>query len=124
MRFRGVKIATAAAATAVVIGSVAGASAPAATNSEPPALLSQTGLYTPGTARAVDPQNLTFSPQYPLWTDGAHKRRWIRLPAGSFIDASQPDAWRFPVGTRLWKEFSFDGKPVETRMIERLPDEA
>jgi mono/diheme cytochrome c family protein len=69
----------------------------------------------------VDARNRPFSPQYPLWTDGATKRRWIRLPEGSTIDASDPDAWDFPVGTRLWKEFSF-GRPVETRMIERLED--
>ena len=90
----------------------------------PPALLSDTGLYADVARREVDPQNLAFSPQYPLWTDGAAKRRWIRLPAGAAIDASDPDAWVFPVGTRFWKEFSFAGRPVETRMIERLPDGA
>jgi hypothetical protein len=68
-----------------------------------------------------DPRNLSFSPQYPLWSDGARKRRWIYLPPGAAIDASRPDAWEFPVGTRLWKEFSLGG-PVETRFIERLPD--
>jgi len=68
-----------------------------------------------------DPRNLPFSPQYPLWSDGAHKRRWIYLPPGTAIDASRPDAWEFPVGTRLWKEFAA-GSPVETRFIERLPD--
>ena len=26
---------------------------------------------------------LAFSPQYPLWSDGAPKRRWIRLPPGT-----------------------------------------
>lgn len=65
---------------------------------------------------------LSFSPQYPLWSDGADKRRWFRLPRGQRIDASQPDAWRFPPGTQLWKEFAYDGRPVETRYIERLPD--
>lgn len=65
---------------------------------------------------------LPFAPQYPLWTDGAEKRRWLHLPAGRFIDASRPDAWQFPPGTRLWKEFGFAGRPVETRFIERLPD--
>ncbi len=65
---------------------------------------------------------LPFSPQYPLWTDGADKRRWLHLPEGRFIDASRPDAWEFPPGTRLWKEFGFAGRPVETRYIERLPD--
>lgn len=65
---------------------------------------------------------LPFAPQYPLWTDGAEKRRWLHLPAGRFIDASRPDAWQFPPGTKLWKEFGFAGRPVETRYIERLPD--
>jgi mono/diheme cytochrome c family protein len=85
-----------------------------------PASLHDTGLYEPGTT-TVRAGNLAFAPQYPLWTDGAAKRRWIRLPAGGAIDASRPDAWEFPRGTRLWKEFAF-GRPIETRYIERLAD--
>jgi hypothetical protein len=50
------------------------------------------------------------------------KRRWLQIPAGTFIDASRPDAWVFPPGTRLWKEFSHGGRPVETRYIERTAD--
>jgi mono/diheme cytochrome c family protein len=69
----------------------------------------------------VRAENLPFSPQYPLWSDGAIKRRWLYLPAGATIDASNPDAWVFPPGTRLWKEFAH-GRPVETRFIERLRD--
>jgi hypothetical protein len=64
---------------------------------------------------------LSFSPQYPLWTDGAEKRRWIHLPEGTHVDASDPDAFRFPPGTRIWKEFSFGGRRVETRYMEALP---
>lgn len=60
-----------------------------------------------------------FTPQYPLWSDGATKRRWIYLPPGTAIDASDVDAWQFPVGTRLWKEFSFGGHRVETRYMAR-----
>lgn len=85
-----------------------------------PRLLSETGLYLPGT-RQVDPRNLEFVPQYPLWSDGARKRRWIRLPEGSAVDATNPDEFEFPIGTKLWKEFSF-GRAVETRTLERLPD--
>src|SRR5688500_6556239 len=59
-----------------------------------PAKLSRTGLYLPGTT-VVDPRNRLFVPQYPLWSDGASKRRWIRLPEGGAIDASDPDYWRF-----------------------------
>jgi hypothetical protein len=87
----------------------------------PPPLLSQTGLYARIQQREIAPGVLPYAPQYPLWTDGAAKRRWIWLPPGAFIDASDPAAWRFPVGTRFWKEFSF-GRRVETRFIEKQAD--
>ncbi|MDX1498722.1 MAG: hypothetical protein R3176_02420 [Woeseiaceae bacterium] len=85
-----------------------------------PQRLSETGLYEPGTRR-VQPGILSYSPQYPLWSDGATKRRWFRLPPGGSIDVASFDAWEFPPGTRFWKEFSHD-RPVETRLIERLAD--
>jgi hypothetical protein len=88
----------------------------------PPSSLQATGLYSDFASLEVDPQHLAFSPQYPLWTDGATKRRWISLPPGTAIDGSDPDAWVFPVGTRLWKEFSFNGRRVETRYLERQAD--
>jgi hypothetical protein len=81
-----------------------------------PRLLSETGLFAAGTT-AIDPRNRPFSPQYPLWSDGAGKSRWIYLPPGATIDASDVDDWDFPVGTRLWKEFAFSGRKVETRML-------
>jgi hypothetical protein len=90
--------------------------------SKPPQTLQETGLYSDAPALEVDPRHLAFAPQYPLWTDGAAKRRWISLPSGAAIDGSDPDAWIFPVGTRLWKEFSFGGRRVETRYIERQAD--
>ena len=80
--------------------------------------LADTGLYLPGTL-TVDPRHRAFSPQYPLWTDGARKARWIHVPPGSRIVATDADTWTFPVGTRLWKEFAFDGRRVETRMLWR-----
>jgi hypothetical protein len=67
----------------------------------------------------VDPQNRSFSPQYPLWSDGAQKARWVRLPAGTAIDAADIDRWDFPVGTRFWKEFAFNGRKVETRLLRK-----
>jgi hypothetical protein len=86
-----------------------------------PERLSGTGLFVPGSVTEITPRALSFSPQYPLWSDGATKRRWISLPPGTSIDASNPDAWVFPVGTRLWKEFAL-GRRVETRYIERAAD--
>jgi hypothetical protein len=87
-----------------------------------PQHLADTGLFVRGSKTQVQPGVLPFSPQYPLWSDGATKRRWIALPPGTFIDASRPQAWDFPRGTRFWKEFSLDGRRVETRFIERLAD--
>jgi hypothetical protein len=71
---------------------------------------------------AVPHDAVQFAPRYPLWSDGMEKRRWLHLPTGMSIDKSDAEAWDFPHGTRAWKEFRRDGKPVETRMIERLAD--
>jgi hypothetical protein len=84
-----------------------------------PAKLSDTGLFEPGSQR-VRAAHVAFTPRYPLWSDGTAKRRWMSLPAGTAIDATDPDALRFPVGTRFWKEFSY-GTRVETRYSERTP---
>ena len=74
-----------------------------------PERLADTGFGGPGLR--------SFEPRFALWSDGAAKQRWIALPPGTAVDASQPDAWRFPAGTRLWKTFSVDGRPVETRHL-------
>lgn len=87
-----------------------------------PLLLRHTGLYAAGSGGRVRDGVAAYSPQYPLWSDGADKRRWLYLPAGTSIDATNPDAWEFPRGTRLWKEFAYRGRPVETRYIERGRD--
>src|SRR5262245_14620897 len=79
-----------------------------------PERLSQTGLFAAGRPDLIDARCLPFVPQYPLWSDGAQKRRWLRLPEGSAIDARDPDAWQMPIGARVWKELSF-GQRVETR---------
>src|SRR5688500_20028913 len=56
---------------------IGGTHAPFATA---PATLAATGLYADPATRTVAAAALPFSPQYPLWTDGAAKRRWIALP--------------------------------------------
>jgi cytochrome c553 len=52
-----------------------------------------------------------------LWSDGATKRRWVRLPEGSMINVADLASWELPVGTKFWKEFSFNGRKVETRFL-------
>jgi hypothetical protein len=87
-----------------------------------PERLSLTGLYASETANALAPDVHSFRPRFQLWSDGATKRRFIWLPPGAQIDTSDMDSWQFPVGTKLWKEFTRDGVRVETRLIQRLPD--
>jgi len=71
----------------------------------------------------------------PLWSDEADKDRAFVLPPGGKIHvvdcASEPSAcldaaddgkWVFPAGTTFLKNFGFDGKVVETRLLVALPD--
>jgi hypothetical protein len=81
--------------------------------------LAETGLFDDATALHVATDLVAFEPTYKLWSDGADKRRWVRLPPGTQIDTSDMDHWVFPVGTKLWKEFSLGGVLLETRLVER-----
>ena len=100
-----------------------GASLPVRTAMEAPlpVNLRDTGLFESGSIERIRAANEAFTPQFPLWTDGQSKRRWLYLPPGSAVDKSDPDRWEFPRGTRAWKEFSDAGR-IETRFIERLAD--
>lgn len=80
--------------------------------------LSCTGLYKNTAARDVAPEVMPYQPALRLWSDGLNKSRFIFLPKGTTIDASDPSGWKFPIGTRFWKEFQEPGSdiPVETRI--------
>lgn len=104
--------------TAVVDSKPAEDTAPVAWSEK----LSAMDLYSDLAAKTIAARNLAYAPTYELWSDGAEKKRWIMLPAGSQIDNSDMDHWQFPVGTRLWKEFAKDGKRLETRLLERTSD--
>jgi hypothetical protein len=87
---------------------------------ELPGHLSETGLYAGARATELAGDVRPYEPAYELWSDGATKRRWIHLPAGNRIDTADMDNWVFPVGTKLWKEFSVGGRRIETRLLARL----
>ncbi|NVB85645.1 MAG: hypothetical protein HOV81_45190 [Kofleriaceae bacterium] len=82
-----------------------------------PAQLSQTGLFADIASETLAPGVMPYTPRFALWSDGATKRRWIYLPPDTQIDSTDPDAWNFPPGTKLWKEFTRDGVRVETRIL-------
>lgn len=66
---------------------------------------------------------ISYSPRYPLWTDGAEKKRWIFIPRGQKVDNYASDYWKFPIGTIAVKEFSLDGIKLETRYLLKISDE-
>ena len=88
--------------------------------------LSQTCLYSDIESFQVSKQLVKFTPNYQLWSDGATKSRWMYLPPNSKVDTSDPDRWRFPVGTQFFKEFRQFPKgasreiKVETRHFQKI----
>jgi len=88
-----------------------------------PQNLSDIGLYADVATHQLADSIKEYAPRFSLWSDGSEKGRWVYLPECASIDNSDENGWKFPVGTRLYKEFKVDDKRVETRMIEFMtPD--
>ena len=81
-----------------------------------------TGLCADKACTTINSGIMAYTPQYALWADAASKRRWIYLPPGTKIDTSDMDHWVFPMGTKIWKEFTRGGTRVETRYIAKVGD--
>lgn len=91
-----------------------------------PEWLSEVGLYADLETLEPAAGLVVYEPPHPLWSNGAAKARLLYVPPGARIDASDPVAWDFPVGTVLVKTFTFDdveGRSgpvaVETRLLFR-----
>ncbi len=114
------------------IFALAAATAPAIpclTGEEWPAKLSATGCYADLGRHTQAAGLIPYDLNAPLWTDGAHKRRWLGLPAGRKIHVNDEGSFDLPNGSVLMKEFAFDltvGRPetrrlLETRLMKRHP---
>jgi uncharacterized repeat protein (TIGR03806 family) len=92
-----------------------------------PRKLSESGLFASVKDHAMQPGLIPYSVNAPLWSDGAHKERWLGLPPGGKIDFKRNRGWGLPDGTVLVKSFALEleeGKPktrrwVETRFLTR-----
>jgi hypothetical protein len=107
--------------------------------------LSLTGCMDSTTLTSFVAKAIRYEVNSPLWSDGAAKSRAFVLPPGGKIHVKdcEPDAgataladctspmgipngaadtgrWVFPVGTVMLKNFVFDGKVVETRLLMRV----
>lgn len=82
-----------------------------------PARLSQTGCVDPAKPQELAKGVVPYGVNVELWSDGAQKRRFIGLPDGATIHVEADGDFTFPKGSVLVKEFSVDGKRLETRLL-------
>jgi hypothetical protein len=85
--------------------------------------LACTGLYSDFKTKAIAPTARPYGPAVPFWSDGLDKDRYISLPPGTKIDDSNPDDWKFPVGTKLWKDMHKGATKVETRYFTKVSED-
>ena len=90
---------------------------------EVPDDLACTGLYADFGAKTLSPAARPFAPAVSFWSDGFDKDRFIALPNGTVIDATSMDDWRFPVGTKAWKEIRQGQRKIETRMLWKVKED-
>lgn len=99
-----------------------GGSGGAAGGNSMPTLLSETGLYADIKTKTLAADVHPFTPAYKLWSDGADKNRYVYMPPGAKINTSDMEFWQYPGGFKLWKDFTRDGKLIETRLLQKLSD--
>ena len=96
-----------------------------------PRKLSETGLFASVPKHELLPSVIPYSVNVQLWSDGAHKERWLAVPGEEQIDYTSTRGWTFPNGSVLVKSFALEreaGRPetrrwIETRLMVRQQNE-
>ena len=96
-----------------------------------PTKLSETGLFASVKGHQVHPALIPYSVNAPLWSDGAHKERFIAIPGDAKIKFPGGKAWDLSEGAVLVKTFSLDmeagnansRKRIETRLMTKQQKE-
>ena len=101
--------------------------------SDLPTRLEETDLSTLDSVALAETGVVSYAPTYTLFSDGAKKMRYLRVPLGQTIHYDQAkNDFVIPPGTRFYKTFlraviGRDGKPsyrkIETRIIVSRPDD-
>lgn len=100
-----------------------------------PRKLSESGLFADVARHAMTPGVIPYSVNSPLWSDGAHKERFLAIPhkegQDMRIGISTNRGWHFPDDTVLVKSFALEEQPgdpstrkwVETRFLVKQQNE-
>src|SRR5262249_32157121 len=86
-----------------------------------PTRLSETRLLVSLHEHNPHPALIPDSVNAPLWSDAAHKERFLAVPGLLPIEMMPSRGWNFPDGTVLVKTFSLEteaGNPASRRRIE------
>jgi mono/diheme cytochrome c family protein len=84
-----------------------------------PPTLQETGLFRDGDLAALSPGLHHYDVRVPLWSDGAHKDRFVFAPTDKAVSFNGTKL-AFPTGSVFVKHFKSDNDPglnVETRVI-------
>ncbi|MBW3540419.1 MAG: heme-binding domain-containing protein, partial [Planctomycetes bacterium] len=73
-----------------------------------PRSLSETGLFASTAEHRPMPGLIPYEVNAALWSDGAHKERFLALPGEVRIEFTDRRGWNFPDGSVLVKTFSLD----------------
>jgi glucose/arabinose dehydrogenase len=94
---------------------------------EPPALLSQVGVFTNIGTLAPTNTLIPYTVNSPLWSDRALKQRWMAVPNdGTYNSTSEQivfsptNSWQFPQGTVLVKQFFLPINDTNSSFLKRL----
>jgi len=94
---------------------------------EPPALLSQTGVFTNLATLATVQGVIPYDVANPLWSDGSSKHHWMILPNDGSHNSTQEDIvfseegnWVFPAGTVFVKHFEIGTDENNPAAVKRL----
>ncbi len=97
-----------------------------------PAKLSETGLFASVAKHTVAPGVIPYSVNAALWSDGAHKERFLALSGEDHAEFTENGkSWNFPDGTVLVKSFALERTAgdvntrrwIETRILTRQQKE-
>jgi uncharacterized repeat protein (TIGR03806 family) len=87
---------------------------------DPPARLSQVGVFTNMQTLSAAGSLVPYDVNMPLWSDSAVKQRWAIIPTNTQAAFSPTGEWTFPTGTVFVKHFDLPIDDTDPTQLKRL----